>query len=86
MNQDNPIMLVVAARDASANCYPHPQPLPTRGSSRNWLVIMGFRTAAVGGDTDTTASELCLAYSLALRQLHNGLPRHPANSSPRFML
>jgi len=31
MNQDNPIMLVAAARDAFANCYPHPNPSPQGG-------------------------------------------------------
>ena len=33
MNQDNPIMLVAAARDAFANCYPHPNPSPQGGGS-----------------------------------------------------
>src|SRR5207342_1413818 len=46
-------------------------PSPLWGSLRNWLVMMGFRTAAVGGGRDATASEGCLAYFLALRQLQD---------------
>src|SRR6185503_2970104 len=50
---------------------PTPIPSPQGGSLRNWLVMMGFRTAAVGGGRDATASEGCLAYFLALRQLQD---------------
>ena len=45
MNQDNPIMLVAAARDAFANCYPHPNPSPQGGGEHTECVTTGLPRA-----------------------------------------